>query len=71
MTKGHRISGIPIKPSEKIIAYIEVEGYDPYWFYIVPSFHLDETYISEYLREFDLGIIEFKKNDKPTKNKQH
>jgi hypothetical protein len=71
LTKGHRISGIPIKPSEKIIAYIEVEGYDPYWFYIVPSFHLDETYISEYLREFDLGIIEFKKNDKPTKNKQH
>jgi hypothetical protein len=71
LTKGHRISGIPINPSEKIIAYLEIEGYYPYWFYIVPSFHSDDTYISDYNREFDLGIIKIKKNDKPTKNKQH
>jgi hypothetical protein len=71
LTRGHRTSSMEAKPSEKILAYIKVKGYFPYWFYIVPSFKSDDTYIPEYFREFDLGVIDLKKNDKPTKNKQH
>jgi hypothetical protein len=65
LTRGHRTYSIEVKPSEKILAYLEVKGYVPYWFYIVPSFLSDDTYIPEYFREFDFGIIELKKNDKP------